>query len=349
VTLRFGLVGAGFIGGLYRHSLKQVAGAEIVAVASPNRAQAFAERHHIAAHYADYRAMIADAEIDAVLIAAPNNLHADICIAAAEAGKHVFCDKPLAMSLAEADAMIAACEGAGVVLMYGENLLFAPMYERLRDLVRAGNIGQPFLVRQSQCHGGPYSPWFWDIERAGGGVLLDMGCHSIRSICHTFGAWPEAVTATLGRYLHTEKTLAEDHATVLLHYPGGALGIAENSWAMPGGEDRLAAYGPTGRLEANLERGPAIAMYTAPTKEAPAAGGWQYPSYDEARQFGFPQELQHFVDVIAGRTEPRSTGADGRRVLEIICAAYESARLNRRVALPFESTKAKPIEHWLGE
>ena len=310
-SLRLGLVGAGFIGGLYRHALKQVYGAEIVAVASPNRAQAFAQRHHLEHHYADYRTMIAEAGIDAVLIATPNNLHAEICIAAADAGKHVFCDKPLAISLAEADAMIAACDHAGVTLMYAENLLFAPMYERLRDLVKAGNIGEPFLVRQSQCHGGPYSPWFWDIERAGGGVLLDMGCHSIRSICYTFDAWPEAVTATLGRYLHAEKTPAEDHATVLLHFPGGALGIAENSWAMPGGEDRLAVYGPKGRLEANLERGPTIAMYTMPPPDAVGSGGWQYPSYDEARQFGFPQELQHFVDVIRGSETLRSTGADG--------------------------------------
>lgn len=346
-SLRLGIVGAGFIAGLYRQSLKQVNGAEIAAVASPNRAQAFAQRHHLEHHYADYHTMIDEADIDAVLIATPNNLHADICIAAAEAGKHVFCDKPLAMSLAEADTMIAACDRAGVTLMYGENLLFAPMYGRLRDLVKADNIGQPFLVRQSQCHGGPYSPWFWDIERAGGGVLLDMGCHSIRSICYTLDAWPEAVTATLGRYLHAEKTVADDHATILLHFPGGVLGIAENSWAMPGGEDRLAAYGPNGRLEANLERGPTIAMYTASPAGASGPGGWQYPSYDEARQFGFPQELQHFVDVIRGHEILRSTGLDGRRILEIICAAYESARLKQRVALPFESTASKPIDHWL--
>src|SRR5690348_7514614 len=148
---------------------------------------------------------LAGTDLDAILIAAPNDTHRDICIDAAAAGKHVLCEKPLALNLSQADEMVAACSAAGVVLCYAENLVFAPMYERLRGLSRRGSVGEPFLVKQSQSHGGPYSPWFWDIERAGGGVLLDMGCHSIHSICWTLGAWPVAVTATLGRYTHAEK------------------------------------------------------------------------------------------------------------------------------------------------
>jgi myo-inositol 2-dehydrogenase / D-chiro-inositol 1-dehydrogenase len=352
MTLRLGLAGTQFIGKLYLDSLKNVAEAEIVAVASPNTAASFAEQHGIPAHFSDARQMIADGAIDAVLIAAPNDAHRDICVAAAQAGKHVLCEKPLALNLAEADEMVAACGGAGVSLVYAENLLFAPMYQRVRELSQRGSVGKPFLVKQAQCHGGPYSPWFWDVERSGGGVLLDMGCHSIHSICWTIGAWPVAVTATLGRYAHAEKTRGEDHATVLLHFADGALGIAENSWAMPGGEDRLEVYGPKGRLTANLERGPAIAMYRAPSDESAAdgagtRGGWQYPLYEDAWQFGFPQELQHFVDVCAGAETPRSSGADGRRILEIICAAYESARLGRRVELPFASDRRLPVDHWL--
>jgi len=351
MTLRIGLVGTQFIGNLYCHALRSVDGAEVVAVASPTTAPKFAERWHIPRHYADYREMIRDGEIDAVAIAVPNDLHADITLAAAAAGKHVLCEKPLAMSLAEADAMVAACKQAGTVLMYAENLLFVPMYQRVRDLTRRGDIGKPFLIKQAQCHGGPYSPWFWDVDRAGGGVVLDMGCHSISAICWAMDAWPEAVTATMGRYAHAEKGRGEDHSTVILHFPGGAIGIAENSWAMPGGNDYLEVYGPKGRLVANLERGPAIAMYTAPAEEtaldSSTRSGWQYPMYEEAWQFGFPQELQHFADVTAGRAELKSSGEDGRRVLEIICAAYESARTGQRVSLPFASDKAKPIDHWL--
>lgn len=351
MTLRIGLVGSQFIGNLYGHSLRSVDGAAITAVASPNTAGQFAERWKLPAHYSDWRDMVASPEIDAVAIASPNDTHRDIAVAAAHAGKHILCEKPLAMSLAQADEMVEACKQAGVVLMYAENLLFVPMYQRVRDLAHRGSIGQPFLVKQAQCHGGPYSPWFWDVERAGGGVVLDMGCHSIHAICWAMDAWPEAVTATMGRYAHAEKGLGEDHSTVMLHFPGGALGIAENSWAMPGGNDYLEIYGPKGRLVANLERGPAISMYVAPESETAldqtTRAGWQYPMYEEAWQFGFPQELQHFVDVIAGRAELRSSGEDGRKVLEIICAAYESAKTGRRVELPFFSTVSKPIDHWL--
>lgn len=349
--LRIGLVGAQFIGNLYCHSLRSVEGAEVTAVASPNSHQQFAERWGIARHYAAWQDLVTDPEVDALAIAVPNDLHAPIAIAAANAGKHVMCEKPLALSLIEADAMVAAAREAGTVLMYAENLLFVPMYQRVRELARRGRVGQPFLVKQAQCHGGPYSPWFWDIERAGGGVVLDMGCHSIHAVCWMMGAWPEAVTATMGRYAHAEKGLAEDHSNVILHFPGGAMGIAENSWAMPGGNDYLEVYGPQGRLVANLERGPSIAMYTAPQGETAAdsssRSGWQHVMYEEAWQFGFPQELQHFVDAAAGRVELRSSGEDGRRVLEIIYAAYESAKTCRRVPLPFASDRPKPIDHWL--
>lgn len=350
--LRIGLAGAQFIGNVYAHALARVPGARIVAVASPNTAEAFATQWGIERHYKDYRSMIEDSELDAVAIAAPNDLHYDICLAAADAGKHVFCEKPLALNLAEADTMIAACRQAGVALMYAENLVFAPMYEKVRRLVRRSSIGEPFLVKQTQGHGGPYSPWFWDIDRAGGGALMDLGPHSIHSVCRTMGRWPIAVTAALGRFAHAEKTQAEDHATVWLHFEGGAIGIAEVSWAMPGGNDALEVYGPGGRLAANLERGPAITMFRAPEAGAgvgEAAPGWEYPMYEEAWQFGFPQELQHFADVCTGRAEPQSSGDDGRRVLEIICAAYESARTNARVALPFASEAERPIDHWLGE
>ncbi len=352
MTLRIGLCGSRYIGALYAHSLKQVHGAQIVAVCSPNTASEFAARQGIAAHYNDYRSMIEDCDLDAVAIAAPNDLHYDICLAAAAAGKHVLCEKPLALNLQEADAMVAACDRAGVVLMYAENLLFAPMYVRAHQLAREGAVGQPFLVKQSQSHGGPYSPWFWDVDRAGGGVLMDMGCHSISAICWFMGGWPQAVTAHLGRYLHHDKTLGEDHSTLLLHFPGGALGLAENSWAMPGGNDFLEVYGPNGRLTADLERGPSLRLYRAPGTETASdpstRTGWQFAMYEEAWQFGFPQELQHFVDVIEGRQPLRSSGADGRKVLEIICAAYESARLQHPIALPFPSTREKPIDHWLG-
>jgi len=130
VTIRVGLAGSQFTGGLYLHALRRARGAEIVAVASPNTSQQFAEKHGLGHYYKDYRSMLEDCELDAVAIATPNDLHYDVCLAAAYAGKHVLCEKPLALSLEECDTMIEACEHSGVVLMYAENLLFTPMYAR---------------------------------------------------------------------------------------------------------------------------------------------------------------------------------------------------------------------------
>ena len=127
----------------------------------------------------NYREMLKIDEIDVISIALPNDLHAEVTIAAAVAGKHVICEKPLATTLEEADAMIAACAEAGVQLMYAEELCFAPKYVRARELATSGALGEIFLVKQSEEHSGPHSPWFWDVDRSGGGVLMDMGCHGI--------------------------------------------------------------------------------------------------------------------------------------------------------------------------
>jgi predicted dehydrogenase len=95
--------------------------------------------------------------------------------------EHVDCEKPLARTLREADEMIAACSGAGVKLMYAEELCFAPKYVLAKQLADEGALGQVYLVRQSEQHSGPHSDWFWDPELAGGGVLMDMGCHGMSS------------------------------------------------------------------------------------------------------------------------------------------------------------------------
>ncbi|QFG02323.1 Gfo/Idh/MocA family protein [Tepidiforma bonchosmolovskayae] len=349
MALRLGLVGAGFIAGVYAHAAARVPAVQLTAVASPRSAAEFARRWGIPHAFDDWRRLLAEAPIDAVAIAAPNDLHAPVAIAAAAAGKHVLCEKPLAHGLPAARDMVDACDRAGVLLACAENLLFAPMYERAAALVRRGELGQPYLVRQVQAHAGPYADWFWQIDRTGGGALIDMGAHGIAVVCRVLDAWPGSISAVLGRFRHAARTPADDHAVVHLRFPGGALATVEASWATPGGADLLEVVGPRGRLVANLDRGPAIDLYREPGP-GPAAGpsGWHHVMYEEAWQFGFPQELENFADAVAGRAAPRFTGRDALRVLEIICAAYESARTGCPVALPFASSAPRAIDHWLG-
>src|SRR5215813_13750714 len=181
VKVGVGLVGSGFIGGVHAETISRSALASVRAVASrsADSAEAFATQWGIPAWHTDYRELVAREDVDLVCVAAPNWLHRDIVVAAAEAGKHVVCEKPLARTLDEDDEMIAACRGAGIKLMYAEELCFAPMYVRAKELADEGALGEVYLVRQSEQHFGPHSEWFWEPELAGGGVLMDMACHGI--------------------------------------------------------------------------------------------------------------------------------------------------------------------------
>jgi myo-inositol 2-dehydrogenase/D-chiro-inositol 1-dehydrogenase len=176
-----GIVGSGFIAGAHAEAFARLPRATVRAVASRSagRAAEFAGRWGVPAWLTDFRELADRPDVDVVCIAAPNALHRDIAVAAAQAGKHVICEKPLARTLREADEMISACAAAGVLLMYAEEICFAPKYVRAKELADEGALGEVYLVRQTEQHFGPHSDWFWDPEQAGGGVLMDMGCHGI--------------------------------------------------------------------------------------------------------------------------------------------------------------------------
>ena len=118
-------------------------------------------------------------EVDLVVLGVPNDLHCELTCLAAEAGKHVVVEKPMALNLLECDRMIAACQRASVMLGYAEELCFAPKYVRLKQLITEGALGKVHLVKQSEKHDGPHTGWFYNTERSGGGVTFDMGCHAI--------------------------------------------------------------------------------------------------------------------------------------------------------------------------
>ena len=238
--VNIGIIGSGFVADIHAHALRMVPEANLVAVASPTpgKARKFAEKRGIPKSFEDYRDLLALKEIDLVTLCLPNDLHCQVTLDAARAGKHIVCEKPLCRTLEEADRMIAACKDAKVLLMYAEELCFAPKYVRAKQVVDEGAIGRAFLVKQSEEHFGPHEPWFWDVNRSGGGVLLDMGCHSIEYARWIFGKPAvKGVYASLGTYVHADKTAGEDHSLCIVEYEGARTGLAENSWAKQGGVD----------------------------------------------------------------------------------------------------------------
>jgi myo-inositol 2-dehydrogenase/D-chiro-inositol 1-dehydrogenase len=341
-----GLVGSGFIADAHAAAFaaSPIASVRAVASRSAERAAAFAAARGIPAWHADFRELVERPDIDLVCVAAPNYLHRDIVVAAAGAGKHVVCEKPLARTLREADEMIAACRQAGVKLMYAEEICFAPKYVRARQLADEGALGEVYLVRQSEQHYGPHSDWFWDPELSGGGALMDMGCHGIEFARWIYGK-PAArsVSAELGTFVHRERTTAEDHAIVTVRFDGGQAALIESSWARPGGmDDRAEIVGSRGVTYADLLRGSSLVTYSDvgygyAVEKAPDTRGWTFTMYEELWNYGFPQEMDHFARCVAEGLEPAETGEDGRAVLEIIYAAYRAARTGR-AELPLQLT-----------
>ena len=172
------MIGAGFISDIHLESYRRfIPEADIVAVYArdPDKAAAFAQKHQIPVWFNDIAKAITDSDCDVVDICLPNFLHASTTLIAAEAGKHVIIEKPLAVTLEEADEMIEACKRSHVKLMYGEELCFAPKYERARQLVKEGAVGDVFMLKQSEKHSGPHSDWFYDINLSGGGAELLVG------------------------------------------------------------------------------------------------------------------------------------------------------------------------------
>jgi myo-inositol 2-dehydrogenase/D-chiro-inositol 1-dehydrogenase len=350
-----GIIGAGFVASLHCEALRRVPEARLVAVASPSpgHAEAFARKHDIPHAYTDYRALLERPDIQMVTLALPNDLHCAATLDAAAAGKHVVCEKPMALNLAECDRMIEACRAAGVKLMYAEELCFAPKYVRAKELADEGALGRVYLVKQSECHYGPHSDWFWDVNRSGGGVLMDMGCHSIEFARWIYGK-PRALSvyAQLGTYVHGNRTRGEDHSVCIIEFEGNRIGIAENSWARTGGvDDRAELYGSAGLTVADLLRGSSLITFSEPgygyaVEKAPDTRGWTFTMFEETWNYGFPQEMAHFVRCVRDDLVPLETGEDGRQVMEIICAAYASARTGQKVSLPFRTEAKRPIELW---
>ena len=363
--VRVGLVGSQFVSSIHAESLHRCADAELFAVASPTpgNAEKFAARWGIPHHFTDYRRMLDQRDLDLVVIGAPNQLHCPVTVDAAAAGKHVVCEKPLCMNLAEADRMIEACRRANVLLMYAEELCFTPKYVRLKRLLDEGAVGVPTLIKQVEKHDGPHAPHFWDVERSGGGVTMDMGCHAVEffrwMLSGATGKRPaiRSVYAHMSTQVHADKPRGDDNAVLILELDnpqGGApvVCVAEESWTKLGGmDDRAELHGSGGVAYADLLHGNAIETYSQggygyAVEKAGSTVGWSFTIYEEAWNYGFPQEMEHFVRCVQGREKPLVTGEDGRAVLEAVFAAYESAGTGRKVALPFATDAKKPIDLW---
>jgi len=333
-----GLIGSGFVADFYMDGLRDVPEARAVANSSRSRERAedFGRRHGIPRQYTDDAALCADPEVDMVVIGLPNHLHLDAVRAAAAAGKAVVCTKPLARSGPEAAEMLRVVREAGVMDGYAETEVFSPNVMRARAMIESGAIGDLLTVRAREAHSGPHAPHFWDAETAGGGALLDMGCHTIEAARYFFGKdlRPTEVFCWGATLAHGDKTTGEDNAVALLRFEDGRMSVTEVAWTAKGGmELRNEVYGTEGRIitdstETNIR----AFVTTSPgylMEKADADTGWVYPILDEARVYGYHEEMRHFVECCERGLRPRETFADGYVVNVVLDACYRSMSSGR--------------------
>lgn len=354
-TIKIGIVGSRFMARIHYDSLQMIPDTRVVAVASPtaDHARAFAEARGIPHAFTDYHDLVALPEIDVVIVTTPNEHHAPVTIAAARAGKHVIVEKPLCRNLIEADAMIAACREAGVKLMYAEEFCFAPKYVRVKEVIDEGAIGRVYRMNHTEKGRGPANPWYWDLDRSGGWALPQLGSHALGIVRWMLGRPPAtSVYARIGQHFHRDRGRGDDDAIVIVEFGDDLTAVVDVSWGKLGGmDDRMEVFGTGGVTQADLYFGSAFRTYSEPgyRYSAPGGGpvtGWTNTVYDELHNNGFPQEIAHFIACVRDDLPPQETGEDGRAVIEIISAAYESARTGRKVALPFETGVERPIDLW---
>lgn len=325
-ALRFGLIGTGWIGRFHAESLAgRVPGATLVAVADPNLEAAQAALSPVATlarsgaprAYADPAGLIADPTVDAVVISSPAATHTDLVVAAAQAGKHVFCEKPMALTLDDADRAIHAAETAGVALQIGFNRRFATDFAAAHDAIVAGDIGTPQLLRSLTRDPGisadvaaRVKPWT---------IFNETLIHDFDTLCWLNpGARVTEVYAQAAALIHPQFSEAGflDTSVVQMRFDNGAFGTAEASFqAVYGYDVRGEIFGSNGVLLAGREPADAGRLNTELFHDAYVA------------------QLAHFVDSVVAGATPSVTGHDARVALEIALAAAESVRTGAPVAL----------------
>jgi len=333
------LLGTGLIGMFYTMTIHGQRGRDrvrSVCARSDAEAEAFARKWGIPRWTSDMAKAVNDPETDLVIVGLPNNLHKKAVLLAAEAGKPVLCTKPLGRTAAEALEILEAVEKAGVFAGYLEDLVYTPKTLKSLASVRNGALGKVLWVRSRETHPGPHSAWFWDKEIAGGGAIIDMGCHCIE-IIRSFvgkGVRPVEVVCTADTLVHP--IAAEDSGIGLIRFENQALGQFEVSWTFRGGMDlRDEVTGTEGTIWLDHFLRTGFDMYTAVgqggyvAEKAEGDKGWLFPVGDEVHELGYVHMFTDMFDALDEGRQPGETFYDGYIVNTIIDACYRSAITKR--------------------
>ena len=363
------ILGGGFIGRFYAESLHGQRNKDRVHVVYARRqetAERFAADYQIPYYFTDMEAAIAHPETEVVVIATPNFVHKDAVMLCVKHKKAVLCTKPLGRTAEEALEMTKACEESGIFAGYMEDLCYTPKFMKSLESVKKGQIGRVLWAKSRETHPGPHSDWFWDMDKAGGGAIVDLGCHCIEIARNFIGKDIKPVEVMCWADTQVKPIDAEDHAIGLVKYENGAIGQFEVSWTFRGGMDlRDEVMGTEGTIWVNTFLRTGFEMFTTGKGEgayvaekAESATGWLFPVGDETHELGYTNMFTDMFNSIEQGREPNETFYDGYVVNAVIDAAYKSAKtkLWEPVELPLwrgQTGLTKPsvyleydAEHW---
>ena len=309
---RVALFGSGFIQKIHAQAVLDHPQGELVAATNwrEESLRKLGETFRIPRITTSWYDLVHADDIDAVVISTPNALHAEQAIACLHGGKHVLVEKPMAMTVAECDAIIAAARDSGKSLMVAHCWRFHPSVIEVRDVVARGELGEIVKTHGYGIHKewGP-SGWFTQRALAGGGALIDMGVHAIDTTRFVLGdPEPVRVCASIGTHYGTYDV--DDDGVLLISWSNGTNSVVESGWWQP----------HLGGLEADTE------LYG--TKGYTRIFPSQEPSkdYEHAPQSMYSAQMAEFLDAIADGRQPRPSGEDGRIVMQVVESAYRSAK-----------------------
>lgn len=333
---KVGVVGSG---GIARaHVLGyEAAGAEVVALCDINEATLASRQKEwsVERGYTDFHELINDDSVEAISICTPNSSHHPITVAAAKAGKHVLCEKPVSMELGQADEMIDACASAGVVFQVGHHMRSWATAVKAKSLIDSGAIGEVTFARFRQAHdwGGAsvVRGVFASKELSGGGTLLDNGCHLFDLARYFAGDVRDVFARTSTKKFDVE---VEDTAHSSLGFVSGAIGSVEVAWTGTGWQEAFWVFGTEGSLECDNRVGSNVLTHRYRNS---AATTWADTDIARYELQGLPAHSQHVINFLAaidGSGPVVCTGVDGREAVRLVLASYESAETGSIVRLP---------------
>jgi predicted dehydrogenase len=349
--MKISILGSGFIARFYAeslHSQRRKDYIHMVYSRNLSNASKFAEDYGFNLFTSDMWEAISHHETEVVLIALPNHLHLEAVLQCAKAKKPVLCTKPLGRNAEEAKEMLDAVEAAGIFAGYLEDLCYTPKFLKSVKSIEEGNIGRVLWTKSREAHPGPHSDWFWDIEKSGGGAIIDLGCHCVEIGRNFIGKEIKPLEVMCWADTQVHPIEAEDHAIGLVKYANGAIGQFEVSWTFRGGMDlRDEVMGTEGTIWLNSFLRTGFEMFITGkgsayvAEKAESNSGWLFPVGDEAHELGYPHMFTDMFDSMERGISPRETFYDGYIVNAILDAAFLSAKTKK--------WEQVIIEDWRGE